>query len=63
MEMFNSPMNHLSALLVYKKAKKALIKPLGAIFILRKDTGVGEWSRKWQFPLTLSSKNAMHTLK
>ena len=24
---------------------------LGAIFILRKDIGVGGWSRKWQFPL------------
>ena len=26
---------------------------LGAIFILRKDIGVGGWSRKWQFSLTL----------
>mgnify|MGYP001436587069 CR=1 FL=1 len=23
----------------------------GTIFILRKDIGVGGWSRKWQFPL------------
>jgi len=30
---------------------------LGAIFILRKDIGVGWWSRKWQFPLTLCSEN------
>ena len=27
--------------------------PEGAIFILRKDIGVGGWSRKWQFSLTL----------
>ena len=26
---------------------------IGAIFILRKDIGVGGWSRKWQFSLTL----------
>ena len=32
---------------------------LGAIFILRKDIGVGGWSRKWQFSLTLCSKNVL----
>ena len=32
---------------------------LGAIFILRKDIGVGGWSRKWQFPLTLRSENVL----
>ena len=30
---------------------------LGAIFILRKDIGVGGWSKKWQFSLTLCSEN------
>ena len=30
---------------------------LGAIFILCKDIGVGWWSRKWQFSLTLCSEN------
>ena len=30
---------------------------LGAIFILRKGIGVGGWSRKWQFSLTLCSEN------
>ena len=33
--------------------------PLGAIFILRKDIGVGGWSRKWQFSLTLCSENVL----
>ena len=28
MEILNGPMNHLSALLVHRKAKKPLIKPL-----------------------------------
>ena len=32
---------------------------LGAIFILRKDIGVGGWPRKWQFSLTLCSENAL----
>ena len=32
---------------------------LGAIFILHKDIGVGGWSRKWQFSLTLCSKNVL----
>ena len=32
---------------------------LGAIFILRKDIGVGGWSRKWQFSLTLCSENVL----
>ena len=32
---------------------------LGAIFILRKGIGVGGWSRKWQFSLTLCSKNVL----
>ena len=32
---------------------------LGAIFILRKDIGVGWWSRKWQFSLTLCSENVL----
>ena len=32
---------------------------LGAIFILRKDIGVGGWSRKWLFSLTLWSKNVL----
>ena len=32
---------------------------LGAIFILRKDLGVGGWSRKWQFSLTLCSENLL----
>ena len=32
---------------------------LGAIFILRKDIGVGGWSRKWQFFLTLCSKMSL----
>ena len=31
----------------------------GAIFILRKDVGVGGWSRKWQFSLTLCSENVL----
>ena len=30
-------------------------KSLGSIFILRKDIGVGGWSRKWQFSLTSCS--------
>ena len=30
-----------------------LVDVLGAVFILRKDIGVGGWSIKWQFPLTL----------
>ena len=34
-------------------------KQLGAIFILRKDIGVGGWSRKWQFSLTLRSENVL----
>ena len=34
-------------------------KMLGAIFILRKDIGVGGWSRKWHFFLTLCSKNVL----
>ena len=29
----------------------------GAIFILRKDIGVGGWSRKCQFSLTLCNEN------
>ena len=32
---------------------------LGAIFILRKDIGVGGWSRKWQFSLTLCSEKSL----
>ena len=32
---------------------------LGAIFISRKDVGVGGWSRKWQFSLTLCSENVL----
>ena len=32
---------------------------LGAIFILRKDVGLGGWSRKGQFSLTLCSKNVL----
>ena len=32
---------------------------LGAIFILRKDIGVGGWSRKWQFFITLCSENVL----
>ena len=32
---------------------------LGAIFILCKDIGVGGWSRKWQFFLTLCSENIL----
>ena len=32
---------------------------LGAISILRKDIGVGGWSRKWQFSLTLCSENVL----
>ena len=32
---------------------------LGAILILRKDIGVGGWSRKWQFVLTLCSENVL----
>ena len=28
---------------------------IGAIFTLRKDIGVGGWSRKWQFSLTSCS--------
>ena len=31
----------------------------GAIFILRKEIGVGGWSRKWQFSLTLCSENVL----
>ena len=30
---------------------------LGAIFILRKDIGVGGWSIKWYFSFTLCSEN------
>ena len=33
--------------------------PLGTIFILCNGNGVGGWSRKWQFSLTLSSKNGL----
>ena len=33
--------------------------PLGAIFILCKDIGVGGRSRKWQFSLTLCSENVL----
>ena len=32
---------------------------LGAIFIHRKDIGVGGWSRKWQFSLTLWCENIL----
>ena len=32
---------------------------LGAIFILRKDIGVGGWSRKWQISLTLRSEMSL----
>ena len=32
---------------------------LGAIFILRKDIGVGGLSRKWQFFLTLCSETVL----
>ena len=32
---------------------------LGAIFIVCKDIGVGGWSRKWQFSLTLCSENVL----
>ena len=32
---------------------------LGAIFILRKDIGVGGWSRKQPFSLTLCSKSVL----
>ena len=32
---------------------------LAAIFILRKDIGVGGWSRKWQFFLALCSENVL----
>ena len=38
---------------------KILFPCLGAIFILRKDIGVGGWSRKWQFSLTLCSENVL----
>ena len=41
---------------------KLIILPtssLGAIFILRKDVGLGGWFRKWQFSLTLCSKNVL----
>ena len=31
----------------------------GAIFILRKEIGVGGWSRKWQFSITLCSENVL----
>ena len=31
----------------------------GDIFILRKDIGVGGWSRNWQFSLTLCSENVL----
>ena len=34
-------------------------KSLGSIFILRKDIGVGGWSRKWQFSLTSCSENVL----
>ena len=32
---------------------------LGAIFILRNDIGMGGWSRKWTFSLTLCSENVL----
>ena len=32
---------------------------LGTIFILRKDLGVGGWSRKWQFFITLCTENVI----
>ena len=32
---------------------------LGAIFILHKDIGVGGWSKKWQFFLTLCSERVL----
>ena len=35
------------------------VQVLGAIFILRKDIGVGGWYRKWQFSLTLCSENVL----
>ena len=36
-------------------------RTVGAIFILRKDIGVGGWSRKWQYFLTLCNKNVLTT--
>ena len=32
---------------------------VGTIFILRKGIGVGWWSRKWQFSLTLCNENVL----
>ena len=43
---------------ILQKITKKITR-LGAIFILRKDTGVGGWSRKWQFSLTLCSENVL----
>ena len=37
------------------KNVKQILTYLGAIFIIRKDIGVGGRSRKWQFSLTLCS--------
>ena len=44
----------LSALLIFLRNMA-----LGAIFILRKDIGVGRWSKKWQFSLTLCTDNVL----
>ena len=45
-----------------RRLKKSIhnnFSELGAIFILRKDIGVGGWFRKWQFSLTLCSENVL----
>ena len=47
------------ALLIIQKFVILSFVDLGAIFILRKDIGVGGWSRKWQFSLTLCSENVL----
>ena len=44
---------------LFNEAETVLDKTLGAIFILRKDIGVGGWSRKWQISLTLCSENVL----
>ena len=55
---YNRPVRKINILLLFRPSVirgPLLIRLLRAIFILRKDIGVGGWSRKWQFSLTLCS--------
>ena len=59
--------NYLQAILdesftlleIIYKSYRTRLSTLGAIFILRKDIGVGGWPRKWQFSLTLCSEMSL----